>query len=216
MALPATRAVRSDGIRSRDTILRAAASFASVHGLEELSLGGLADNVGMSKSGLYAHFGSKEELQLATVETVRAIFTDAVLEPASAYRPGLDALVALTDAFCEHIRDKVFPGGCFFDSAAADVVAHPGPVRDAVMAVQMNWRGLVQEHLRVARERGQLKPDEDLDQLEFEVLAFQNLAHSMFRMGAGDRVIDQAELALRLRLGLPPDYRPRETTVTPM
>jgi AcrR family transcriptional regulator len=208
MATPATRALRSDGIRSRDAILRAAASFASVHGLQELTLGELADAVGMSKSGLYAHFGSKEELQLATVGAAREIFSDVVLDPAAAYPTGVDGLVALADAFCEHIRDKVFPGGCFFDSAAADVMSHPGPVRDAVMDVQMDWRARFQEHLRVAAERGELPTGEDIEQLEFELLAFQNLAHSMFRMNGDGRVIDQAERATRVRLGLPADYRP--------
>ena len=208
MPLPATRALRSDGIRSRDTILRAAASFASVHGLEELSLGGLADSVGMSKSGLYAHFGSKEELQLATVDAARAVFTDVVLDPADAYPRGVQGLVAMADAFCEHIRDRVFPGGCFFDSTAVDVASHPGPVREAVMQVRADWVGRIREQLGVARERGELEPDVDLEQLEFELLAFQNLAHSVFRINGDERVIDRAERAVRLRLGLSPDYRP--------
>jgi len=208
MAASATRAVRSDGLRSRDAILRAAAGFASVHGLEELSIGELADAVGMSKSGLYAHFGSKEELQLATVEAARVIFSEVVLERADAYPSGVPGLVALADAFCEHIRDKVFPGGCFFDSTAVDVTSHPGPVRDAVMAVRADWAGRTREHLRVADERGELGPGVDLEQLAFELLAFQNLAHALFRINGDERVIDRAERAVRLRLGLPADYRP--------
>ena len=134
MAAPATRAIRSDGIRSREAILRTAASLASTRGIEELSIGELAASVGMSKSGLYAHFGSKEELQLATVEAAKATFTDVVLEPVAGYPPGVDGLVALSDAFCEHIREKVFPGGCFFDAAAADFTR--SPVRSG-----MRWAG---------------------------------------------------------------------------
>ena len=208
MAVPATRAVRSDGIRSREAILRTAADLASVHGLEELSIGELASEVGMSKSGLYAHFGSKEELQLATVATATAIFEDAVLAPARVVPPGRDGLIALSDAFCEHIRNRVFPGGCFFDSVAAELVAHPGPVRDAVTDFLDGWRALVREHLRVAAERGELPPGEDLDQLEFDVLAFQSFAHALFRMDGDERVIDHAERAVRRALGVAPEAAP--------
>ena len=208
MAPAATRAIRSDGIRSREAILRTAASFASMHGLEELSLGGLAAEVGMSKSGLYAHFGSKEELQLATVEAAKAVFEEVVLAPARAYRTGRDGLIALSDAFCEHIRDEVYPGGCFFDSTAAELQAHPGPVRDAVNEVQRDWRLLVREHLHAAAAADDLPADTDLDQLEFEILAYDNLAHSLYRIERDARVIDRAERAVRVRLGVAPDYRP--------
>jgi len=208
MASPATRAVRSDGIRSREAILRAAASFASMHGLEELSLGELAAEVGISKSGLYAHFGSKEDLQLATIATATAIFEEVVLVPARRVPPGRDGLVALSDAFCEHIRDRVFPGGCFFDTVAADLVAHPGPVRDAVTDFLRGWRALIREHIRVAAERGELAPGEDLEQLEFDLIAYLSLAHALFRIDGDERVIDRAERAVRQRLGVSLDTAP--------
>ena len=208
MATPATRAVRSDGIRSREAILRTAAGLASTRGLEELSIGELAATVGMSKSGLYAHFGSKEELQLATVETAKAIFADVVLAPAALYPPGRDGLIALSDAFCEHIRDRVFPGGCFFDAAAAELQAHPGPVRDAVNRFLAEWRRLVRDHLQAAKAVGDLPVDTDLDQLEFDVLAALGLAHSMFRIDGDERAIEHAETAVRLRLGVRSDYQP--------
>src|SRR4051812_9553120 len=102
MAAPATRAVRSDGIRTRETILRTAANLASVRGLEALSLADLAAEVGMSKSGMYAHFGSKEELQLATVATAKILFEDVVTTPATAYDTGRDGLIALADLFLAH------------------------------------------------------------------------------------------------------------------
>ena len=110
MAAPATRAVRSDGIRSREAILRTAASLASIRGIEALSLGDLAAEVGMSKSGMYAHFGSKEELQLATVEAATAIFEEVVRAPARAYPEGRDGLIALSDLLPEvqfHRHDRV-------------------------------------------------------------------------------------------------------------
>src|SRR4051795_5290383 len=128
---PAARAARrrrSDGERSRAAILREAARLATVDGLDGLSLARLADAVGMSKSGLFAHFGSKEELQLATVDAARAIFEDLVIEPAGAAAPGLPRLQAYIDGFLDHVQEGVFPGGCFFVSAVSELDTHPGAV----------------------------------------------------------------------------------------
>src|SRR4051795_13268030 len=99
---PVTRAARrrrADGERSRAAILREAARLATVEGLDGLSLGRLADAVGISKSGLYAHFGSKEELQLATIDAASAIFEELVIEPAEAVPSGLPRLRAYVDGF---------------------------------------------------------------------------------------------------------------------
>ena len=112
MTAPVSRRPRSDGERSRQAILATAARLASTHGIERLSIGDLATEVGMSKSGLYAHFGSKEELQLATIDAAEDIFNEVVIEPAASAPPGLPSVLALSDAFIDHLRDKVFPGGC--------------------------------------------------------------------------------------------------------
>src|SRR5829696_1642206 len=106
-----TRRRRSDGERSRAAILREAARLATVQGLDGLSLGRLADAVGMSKSGLFAHFGSKEELQLATVDAASAIFQELVIEPAAQAPAGLPRLRAYVDRFLDHVAEAVFPGG---------------------------------------------------------------------------------------------------------
>src|SRR3954468_3285281 len=98
---------RSDGKRSRETILREAARLATVEGLHGLSLSRLADAVGMSKSGLFAHFGSKEELQLATVEAASAIFEEEVIEPAGRAAAGVSRLRAYTEKFLDHVEDGV-------------------------------------------------------------------------------------------------------------
>ena len=127
------RRQRSDGLRSREAILREAARLATVEGIEGLSLGRLADAVGMSKSGLFAHFRSKEELQLATIETADAIFQAEVVNPALAAAPGIARLRALCEAFLDHLERGVFPGGCFFASVAAEIDTHPGPVRDGAL-----------------------------------------------------------------------------------
>src|SRR5262249_22445605 len=104
------RRPRADGERTRGAILRAAASLATVDGLEGLSIGNLAAAIGMSKSGLYAHFGSKQELQLATVQEAGRIFADEVVKPAIAAPAGLAQLVAVCEAFFDHLQRRTFPG----------------------------------------------------------------------------------------------------------
>src|SRR5215831_17110672 len=132
---------RSDGERSRNAILHQAAQLATVEGLSGLSIGRLADAVGMSKSGLFAHFHSKEELQLATIEAGDAIFRAEVIDPAHKAPPGIGRLRALCEAFLAHLERGVFPGGCFFASAAAELDTHPGPVRDRALALVAEWFG---------------------------------------------------------------------------
>src|SRR5205823_14946458 len=107
----AQRRPRADGQRTRGAILRAAASLATVDGLVGLSIGHLAAAIGMSKSGLYAHFGSKQELQLATVEEAERILNEQVVQPALAAPPGRAQLVAVCEAFFDYLQRRTFPGG---------------------------------------------------------------------------------------------------------
>src|SRR6476619_6666963 len=141
------RRTRSDGERSRQAILRAAANLATIDGLDGISIGNLAAHIGMSKSGLYAHFGSKEELQLATVETARNIFDTEIVEPTRTIVDPVERLHELCDRFLSYVGRRVFPGGCFFASTAAEFGTHPGPVRDKVASVQQGWRELLAQSL---------------------------------------------------------------------
>jgi len=138
------RKPREDGLRSRATILNAAARLATVEGLEGLSIGRLAEHIGMSKSGLYAHFGSKEELQLATIETASEIFQAQVVGPTESVESPLARLEALCEAFVEHLARRVFPGGCFFASAAAEFDTHPGPVKEVIASYSKGWLELLE------------------------------------------------------------------------
>src|SRR5436309_9892562 len=113
-AAEGVRKRRSDGERSRNAILDEAARLSTVEGIGGLSIARLANAVGMSKSGLFAHFGSKEELQLATVEAADSLFAAQVLEPASGAAGGLERLRALADAYLRYVEVETFPGGCFF------------------------------------------------------------------------------------------------------
>src|SRR5262245_28810859 len=135
----AGRKPRADGVESRRAILHAAANLATTRGLEGLSIGELAQHIGMSKSGLYAHFKSKEELELATIETAAEVFERDVLGPASESPGGLQRVLALSEAFLRHLERRVFPGGCFFATVAAQLASRPGRARDRVMGVQQRW-----------------------------------------------------------------------------
>src|SRR5438046_10564022 len=154
------RKPRSDGERSRRTILDAAAKLATVEGLEGLSIGRLAEHIGMSKSGLYAHFGSKEELQLAAIETAGEIFAAEVVAPAEQAAMPLAKIEALCERFLSHVERRVFPGGCFFASAAAEFDTHPGAVKERIADFQRDWTDLLVQLVREAQAAGELR-DED-------------------------------------------------------
>jgi AcrR family transcriptional regulator len=196
------RRTRFDGERSRRRILDSAARLATVEGLDRLSIGDLAADVGISKSGLYAHFGSKEELQLATIDHAEAIFDEVVVAPALAAEPGIPAVLALADAFLAHLEARIFPGGCFFACASAEVQARSGPVKDRIAEFDRRWRGRFVEQLTVARDGGALSPDVDIEQLFFEIDAFLLYAHAAYAF-RGDRVVlERAAVAVRRRLGV--------------
>jgi AcrR family transcriptional regulator len=195
-----TRKQRADGARSRQTILDAAARLATVEGLEGLSIGRLAEHIGMSKSGLYAHFGSKEELQLATVETAEEIFRDDVVRPTEAIDAPIARLEALCDAFLSHVGRDVFPGGCFFVSVAAEFDTHPGPVRDRVAQFLGEWFGTFVDLVVIAQAAGELDPEEDPTQLVFELDSFLLMANVAYVLNADRTALDRAGTAFRARL----------------
>jgi len=191
---------RSDGERSRSAILREAAQLATVEGIEGLSIGRLADAVGMSKSGLYAHFGSKEELQLATIETASVLFEELVIEPALAAPTALERLQQLAERFLRHVEEGVFPGGCFFASVAAEMDTHPGPVRDLAVAVSEEWAGLFATGVRDAQAEGTIDRREDPEQLAFELDSYLLLGNAQFVVAQDPAPIERARRAVEHRL----------------
>jgi AcrR family transcriptional regulator len=195
-----SRKPRADGLRSRGAILDAAARLATVEGLEGLSIGRLADHIGMSKSGLYAHFGSKEELQLATVETAKAIFRDDVIAPTEDVDRPIARLEALCDAFLSHLERRVFPGGCFFVSAAAEFDTHPGRVKEEVAAFLRAWLGTLEALVASAQREGQLDAAEDSEQLAFELDAYLLMANMGFLLHNDPVTLRRARDAFRSRL----------------
>ncbi len=193
---------RIDGERSRQAILHEAAQLATIEGLEGLSLGRLAEAVGMSKSGLFAHFGSKEELQLATIETADVIFAEQVVDPALSAATGLERLQQLAERFLQHVEDDVFPGGCFFASVAAEIDRHAPPVRDRALKTIGEWFGHLVAAVQGAQADGQINDAEDPVQLAFEIDAFLLLANANYVIMRAPEPLDRARHAIRARLAL--------------
>jgi AcrR family transcriptional regulator len=172
----------SKGQASRASILHAAAKLATTKGLDGLSIGDLAAEVGMSKSGLYAHFKSKEELELATIATAAAIFDSEVLQPAARAPAGIARLKSLADSFLSHLERKVFPGGCFFAAVAAELDTRPGPARDRVVEVLNSWVSLLRQCILDAQTLGEIDPHADVAQVVFEIQAMLLAANFLFVM----------------------------------
>lgn len=195
------RRPRADGERTRGAILRAAASLATVDGLEGLSIGHLAAAIGMSKSGLYAHFGSKQELQLATVEEAGRIFQAEVVAPALAAPPGREQLVAVCEAFFRHLQGRTFPGGCFMASAALEMGTRPGPVKERIAAFQSAFVALIRGFAATAIELGELPAGQDPDLLAFELNGIILAADASFVLHDDPAVLDRARKVVAQRLG---------------
>jgi len=191
---------RSDGERSRNAILREAAKLATVEGINGLSIGRLAEAVGMSKSGLFAHFGSKEELQLATIETARAIFNETVVEPALTAPTAYKRLQQLIENFLHHVEDKVYPGGCFYVSVGAELGAQSGPVRDQAVALSGEWMQLLVSTIGEAQAAGEIDAAEDPVQLAFELTGYLLLGNTQFVVTQQKAATDRARRAVERRL----------------
>ena len=204
-AAPAQRRQRADGRRSRDAILDNAARLATVDGLEGLSIGSLAEHTGMSKSGLYAHFTSKEDLQLATIQRAQEIFEAEVLTPARAKADGLHRLWALSDEFLSHLERHVFPGGCFFAAVGAEFDTHPGPVKERIVAFTDEWVGELVAAAATAQQAGELPADPDPEQLIYEVDALLLMAHAAYTMYGDPGLLERARVGLARLLGPRPD-----------
>ena len=192
----------SKGDRTRAAILDEAARLATVEGLVGISIGGLAAVTGMSKSGLYAHFGSKEELQLATVDAARASFIREVVAPVlSAVPEGRERLLALCEGFLSYVERRVFPGGCFFVATSAELGSRPGAVHDRVAAYQRQWSELLRQTAREADGKGELPTGVDADQLAFELGAILAGSNIVAVLHSDDTAIERARVVIRRRLG---------------
>ena len=165
---PAVDGRRARGDRTRRAILDEAVQIASAEGLEGLSIGRLAEELGVSKSGLFAHFGSKVDLQVATVRAAREVFLDEVVG-AARVGGGIQEIFSLTDAWLDYMEREVFRGGCFFVAASLEFDGRPGPVRDEVAGMVSEWLMALEAAIQDAQEAGHVSLDVDAQQLAFEL-----------------------------------------------
>jgi AcrR family transcriptional regulator len=190
----------SKGGRTRAAILRRAADLASVEGLEGISIGRLAGALGMSKSGLFAHFRSKEALQLATVEAAREVLVAEVLRPALAAPRGLARLWALCSSNLAYLERRVFPGGCFFVAAQAELSGRPGPLRDRVAHCQRLWLESLEREARRAQDLGELRAEVDPAQLAFELESMLFMAGAALDLEPDGGALERARTGIRARI----------------
>ena len=183
-------ATATKGEATRGAILDRAVDLASVDGLDGLTIGGLASDLGMSKSGLFAHFGSKQELQLATVAAAAARFQAAVVDSALDAEEGAPRLRAIATSYLSYLDADPYPGGCFWAATTAEFDDRPGPVRDAIAGAVDLWLGELERQARLA---GAVDPA----RLAFELYAIVMGVNSRYRLSRDRRVFDYARDAVQ-------------------
>jgi AcrR family transcriptional regulator len=181
------RSSKQAAAANRSAVLDRAVDIGSAEGLETLSIGRLASEMGMSKSGVVGQFGSKQELQLAAIEAANARFREEVWDPVSSEPEGLPRLRAVMDSWISYLKREVFPGGCFLTACAIEFDDRPGPVRDAIAKAWALWLKVLEREVRVAQEAGDLGAGADPAQLAFEL-------HSAVLGGNFSRQLFGAEL----------------------
>lgn len=165
------------GLRTREAILASAVDIASVQGLEGLTVGSLATQLHMSKSGLFAHFGSKEELQLATIEVARQIFINKVTRPAIAAPKGMPRLWGLINQWLVLVEKRVFSGGCFFSAASFEFDSRRGVVRDRIAAIMREWIDVLTRAVEQAQKAGHISEKVNSTRLAYEIHGIAMGAH---------------------------------------
>ena len=197
--------LETKGQRTRNSILEVAAALATEEGLEPLSIGRLAEATSMSKSGLFAHFGSKEELQLATVDYAATLFVAEVIDPARSAPKGLARIWALCDHMIGYAERQVFPGGCFFAATSFEFNNRPGPVRDRIEEMIRSWLSYLEHAVQQAQEAGELDPNASAREVAFQLDAFAQASNAQYQLFRDPQIFDDARRAIQERLeGLRP------------
>jgi AcrR family transcriptional regulator len=191
---------RARGMRSRAAVLERSVQMASTNGLEGLTIGELAADLQIHKSSVFALFGSKEELQLATLATARAILIDHVIAPALSNEAGLARLHATGDAWCDYLAADVFWGGCFLCAASAEMDGRPGPLRDAVASVMGEWIEVLRTNTEVAITAHEVRADIDPAAMAFRLNALGMAANWQKQLLNDASGIEHARAAWRAEL----------------
>lgn len=193
----------ADVADSRTATVTAAVDLASVSGLDGITIGRLAGELGMSKSGLIGRFGDKEALQRDVLEAAVERFTQAVWTPAVAAAPGIDRLEAIVDAWIAHLRDGVFPGGCFVTTASVEYDARPGPLHDDVAAVVRRWLGVLEAEAERARADGDLPAGRDPADVALELHSLASGGGVAARLLGEPAALERVHGAMRRAIGRP-------------
>lgn len=191
---------RARATRTRAEILSVAVDVASAEGLEGLSIGRLATELRMSKTGIFAHFGSKEQLQLSTVDAAKQIFLKQVVQPGLTSPRGLPRLRVMLHSWLGYVERIVFRGGCFFAAASAEFDSRPGKVRDEIALLTKSWLMAIQGEVEFARRQKQLKPSTVPSQLAFELHAYVQEANWAFKLFNDGSAFSRAHRAISDRL----------------
>src|SRR5688572_3755716 len=189
-------ATTTKGERTRAAILDAALRIVSKSGLDGLTIGTLADATGMSKSGLFAHFGSREELLLAVLAHGQAQFTEVVFQPAMAKPRGIARLRAMFINWLDWTESAELPGGCPMIGGASEFDDKPGPVRDMLAGGQRTWIETLKRTVRQAIEEGQMPEDTDPEQIAFEMFGIALVVHHHRRLLGYKKARERALIAL--------------------
>jgi len=186
---------------TRREILRVAVDIASAEGLEGLSIGRLAAELQMSKTGIFAHFGSKVQLQLAAVETAKQIFLEQVAQPALRSPRGLPRLKAMLENWLGYVERIVFRGGCFFAAASAEFDSRPGAVREQIAELTNAWMVALREEIEFAQSKGEIPGSTKAAQLAFELHAYVQEANWAFKLFNDKSAFLLARRAITTRIG---------------
>jgi AcrR family transcriptional regulator len=197
------RRTSRDAAESRATAIETAVDLASVEGLEGITIGRLATALRMSKSGLIGRFGDKQAMQRAVLDAAIRRFTAAVWEPAAGSAPGLVRLEAIIDAWITHLRNDVFPGGCFVTTASVEYDARPGVLHDDVARAVRRWLAVLEAEARQAQQAGDLPSDRDPVDIAFELHSLASGGSVAGRVTADPTALDRTRAAMRRTIGLP-------------
>jgi AcrR family transcriptional regulator len=193
----------ADARATRQSIVDRAVEVSSVEGLEGLTIGGLASRLGMSKSGVIGHFGTKEALQLEAFEAASDVFRREVWDRTAGADPGLPRLLAICDAWITYLEREVFPGGCFLTAAACEFDGRGGPVRDAIADALSRWYRALESQVRVAIEAGDLPAGSDPNAIAQQLNALAMGANQALQLFGDRAAARNAHRAMRAALSTP-------------
>jgi AcrR family transcriptional regulator len=199
----------ADVADSRASAVETAVDLASVEGLEGITIGRLANELGMSKSGLIGRFGDKQALQRAVLAAAVERFTAAVWRPARRFEPGLPRLEAIVDGWIGHLREGVFPGGCFVTTASVEYDSRPGALHDDVAQAVRGWLDLLETEAHRAQEVGDIPADRDPADVALELHSLASGGSVAGRLTGDAAALGRTHAAMRRAIGLPATNSPR-------